>query len=281
MDKMKIASDPRLVYVLLIVVIAVPILTHAVLPVPVTSTTRAVYDFIENLAPDSLVIVSFDYSTSTVPELQPQATIVTQHLFLKPLKILFVGQWTDGPALTDAVLDAINKGSKLYGTDYATLGYIPNSATLIGMTANIQSFFPVDTRGNPTQDLPIIKQFPAARKAALVITFVAGEPGLSQYLQYWQARLNIPVAAGAVASLAPGFMPFYNSQQIVGILISIRAAAEYETIENSQYPQVPVGLSGATSAMVAQSTSHLLIIGMIIVGNVAYFVTQRRKEGAK
>jgi len=281
MSKTNIASDPRLIYVLLILVIAVPILTHAVLPVPVTDTTRAVYNFIENLPPNSLVVVSFDYSTSTVPELQPQATIVAQHLFLKPLKILFVAQWTDGPALTDAVLDAIDKGNKTYGTDYATLGYIPNSATLIGMTANIQSFFPVDTRGNPTQDLPIIKQFPATRQAALVITFVAGEPGLSAYLQYWQARLNIPVAAGAVASLAPGFMPFYNSQQIVGILISIRAAAEYEFLEHAQYSQVPIGLSGATSAMVAQSTSHMLIIVMVIVGNVAYFVSRRRKEGSK
>ena len=281
MRKMDIASDPRLTYVLLILVIVVPILTHAVLPVPVTDTTRAVYDFIENLPPSSLVVVSFDYSTSTVPELQPQATIVAQHLFLRPLKILFVAQWIDGPALTDAVLEAIDRGNKIYGTDYATLGYIPNTATLIGMTADIQSFFPVDTLGNPTQNLPIIKQFPATRQAALVITFVAGEPGLSAYLQYWESRLNIPVAAGSVAALAPGFMPFYNSQQIIGILISIRAAAEYEFLEHAQYSQVPIGLSGATSAMVAQSTSHMLIVLMVVVGNVAYFVRRRGKERSK
>ncbi len=279
MSKMSVVSDPRLLYVLLVLVIAAPILTHAVLPVPVTNPTKAVFDYVESLPPDSLVVLSFDYSTSTVPELQPQATIVTQHVFERPLKVLFVAQWTDGPALTDAVLGAIDKGNKTYGVDYATLGYIPNTATLIGMTANIQSFFPVDTRGNPTSTLPIIKQFPAARQAALVITFVAGEPGLSYYLQYWQSRLNTPVAAGSVASLAPGFMPFYNSGQIVGILISIRAAAEYEFLEHDRYPQVPVGLSGATSAMVAQSTSHMLIVAMVIVGNVAYLV-RRRSGGA-
>jgi len=281
MNKLAIASDPRFIYVLLILVIAVPILTHSLLPVPATETTRAVYDFIENLPTGSLVVVSFDYSTSTVPELQPQATIVTQHLFLRPLKILFIAQWTDGPALTDAVLDAIDKGNKTYGTDYATLGYVPNTATLIGMTADIQAFFPVDTRGNPTKSLPIIEEFPAAREASLVVTFVAGEPGLSLYLQYWQSRLNIPVAAGSVAALAPGYMPFYSSQQIVGILISIRAAAEYEFLEHAQYSQVPVGLSGAPSAMVAQSTSHMLIIAMIVVSNVAYFVNRRKKEVAK
>lgn len=280
MSKMSIISDPRFVYVLLVLVIAIPVLTHTVLPVPVTDSTRAVYDYIENLPENSLVVLSFDYSTSTVPELQPQATIVTQHVFMRPLKVLFVAQWTDGPALTDAVLGAINKGNKQYGVDYATLGYIPNSATLIGMTADIHSFFPVDTRGNPTNTLPIIQQFPGARQTALVVTFVAGEPGLSAYLQYWQSRLNIPVAAGAVASLAPGFMPFYNSHQLVGVLISIRAAAEYEFLEHAEYPQVPIGLSGAASAMVAQSSSHMLIVLMIIVGNVAYFV-RRRKEVSK
>jgi len=269
-------SDPRLIYLLLGLVITVPILTHSVIPVPVTQTTQALYDFIQKLPANSLVVLSFDYSTSVVPELHPQAIVVTQQLFTLPLKVLFVAQWTDGPALADAVLEAVNKGNKTYGVDYATLGYIPNSATLLGMTTDIHQFFPVDTHGNPTDTLPIIKEFPAAKQAALVISFAAGEPGLSQYLQYWQARFNIPVAVGATASSAPGYLPFYNSGQIVGILISIRGAAEYEVLIHR------IGISGATSAMVAQSAAHLLIVAMVIFGNAVYFVGRGRKtEGAK
>ena len=276
MNMSGLRSDPRLIYLLLGLVITVPILTHSVLPVPVTQTTQALYDFIQKLPANSLVVLSFDYSTSVVPELHPQAIVVTQQLFTLPLKVLFVAQWTDGPALADAVLDAVNKGNKTYGVDYATLGYIPNSATLLGMTADLHQFFPVDTHGNPTDTLPIIKEFPAAKQAALVITFAAGEPGLSQYLQYWQARFNIPVAVGATASSAPGYLPFYNSGQIVGILISIRGAAEYEILIHR------MGISGATSAMVAQSAAHLLIVAMVVFGNVVYFVGRdRKKEGAK
>ena len=276
MNMSSLRSDPRLIYLLLGLVITVPILTHSVLPVPVSATTQAVYDFIEKLPANSLVVLSFDYSTSVVPELHPQAIVVTQHLFTRPLKVLFVAQYTDGPALADAVLGAIDKGNKTYGVDYATLGYIPNTATLLGMTTDIHQFLPLDTRGNPTDTLPIIKEFPAAKQAALVITFAAGEPGLSAYLQYWQARFNIPVAVGSTASSAPGYLPFYNSGQLVGILISMRAAAEYEILIHR------MGISGATSAMVAQSTSHLLIVAMVVVGNVAYFVGRgRMKEGAK
>jgi hypothetical protein len=276
MSMSSLRSDPRLIYLLLALVVTVPILTHSVIPVPVTSTTQGLYDFIQKLPADSLVVLSFDYSTSVVPELHPQAIVVTQQLFMRPLKILFVAQWTDGPALADAVLDAIDKGNKTYGVDYATLGYIPNSATLLGMTTDIRQFFPVDTHGNPTDALPIIKEFPAAKQAALVITFAAGEPGLSQYLQYWQARFNIPVAVGATASSAPGYLPFYSSGQLVGILVSIRGAAEYEILIHR------LGISGATSAMVAQSAAHLLIFAMVVFGNVAYFVARgRKKDGAE
>jgi len=276
MNMSGLRSDPRLIYLLLGLVITVPILTHSVIPVPVTQTTQALYDFIQKLPANSLVVLSFDYSTSVVPELHPQAIVVTQQLFTLPLKVLFVAQWTDGPALADAVLDAVNKGNKTYGVDYATLGYIPNSATLLGMTSDIHQFFPVDTHGNPTDTLPIIKEFPAAKQAALVISFAAGEPGLSQYLQYWQSRFNIPVAVGATASSAPGYLPFYNSGLVVGLLISIRGAAEYEILIHR------MGISGATSAMVAQSAAHLLIVAMVVFGNVVYFVGRgRMKEGAK
>ena len=271
--KFNLDTDPRPIYVILILVVAVPILSHAVLPVAVSPTTRQVYDFIENLAatkPNALVIVSFDYSTSLVPELYPQSIVIIQQLFELPLKIIFVAQWTDGPALTESVLDVIDKGSKKYGIDYAELGYIPNLATLIGMTQNLQHFFPIDTKGNPTATLPIIQQFPAGKLASLVVTFAGGEPGLDTYLQYWHTPFNTPIVVGATAISTPSYMPFLNSNQIVGLLISIRGAAEYEFLLNK------VGLSGAGAEMVALSTSQWFIVIAIIFSNLAYFVGKTR-----
>jgi hypothetical protein len=235
------------------------------------------YDFIQNLSPNSLVVESFDYATSVVPELHPQAIIVTQHIFLRPLKVLFVAQDNNGPTLADAVLDAINKGNKSYGVDYANLGWIPNTATLIGMPSNIAKFLPIDTRGNPTASLPIIKEFPAAKAAALVITFDDDGSALYAYLQYWQGSYNIAVAVGATATVAPGFLPFYNSGQLVGVLISVRGAAEYESLLTEQY-NCCMGISGASSAMVALSASQLLIVAMVVFGNAAYFISTSKRE---
>jgi len=271
-------SDPRVIYAILLMVITVPILMHTTVPVPVNPTTLALYQFIQNLPPNSLVVESFDYATSVVPELHPQAIVVTQQIFLRPLKVLFVANDPNGPTLSDAVLDTINKGNKTYGVDYANLGFIPNTASLIGMLSNIAEFLPLDTHGNPTADLPIIKEFPAAKVASLVITFDDDSSSLNAYLQYWQGRANIPVAVGATATLAPGYMPLYSSGQLVGVLFSVRAAAEYETLLHQQY-NCCLGISGASSVMVALSASHFLIVAMVVFGNIAYLIARRTKRG--
>jgi hypothetical protein len=271
-------SDPRVIYAILLIAITIPILMHTTVPVPVNPTTLALYQFIQNLPPNSLVVESFDYATSVVPELHPQAIVVTQQVFLRPLKVLFVANDPNGPTLSDAVLDTINKGNKTYGVDYANLGFIPNPASLIGMLSNIAEFLPLDTHGNPTADLAIIKEFPAAKDASLVITFDDDSSSLNMYLQYWQGRANIPVAVGATATLAPGYMPLYSSGQLVGVLFSVRAAAEYEVLLHQQY-NCCLGISGASSVMVALSSSHLLIVAMVVFGNAAYLIGRRTRRG--
>jgi len=273
-------SDPRVIYAILLIVITVPVLTHYTVPVPINPTTLTLFQFVQNLPPNSLVVESFDYATSVVPELHPQALVFTQQIFLRPLKVLFVALDPNGPTLADAVLDTVNKGNRTYGVDYATLGYIPNTATLIGMLSNIPQFLPFDTRGNPTASLPIIKEFHAAKQASLVITFDDDSSALNFYLQYWEGRGNIPVAVGATATIAPGFMPLYSSGQLVGVLFSVRAAAEYESLLYQNY-NCCLGLSGASSVMVALSASHILIVAMVVVSNLAYFLGRRASKGGK
>ena len=269
-----------MVYAILLIVITVPILMHSSVPVPVDPTTLSLYQFIQKLPPNSLVVESFDYATAVVPELHPQAIVVTQQMFLRPLKVLFVANDPNGPSLSEAVLDTINKNNRTYGVDYANLGYIPNTATLIGMLSNIAEFLPLDTYGNPTASLPIIKEFPAAKQASLVITFDDDSSSLNNYLQYWEGRANIPVAVGATATLAPGYMPLYSSGQLVGVLFSVRGAAEYESLLHQEY-DCCLGMSGASSVMVALSASHLLIVAMVIFANAAFFIGRAAAKRGK
>ncbi len=267
-----LSSDPRLIYVLLAIVLLTPIIARIPMIVPASPTTRAVFDFIEGLPPGAFVVLSFDYSTGLVPELHPQAIVVTQHLFMKQARILLVAQWQDGPALADAVLDAVDKGNAVYGEDYVNLGYIGlSSSVVIGIAQNIRQFYSSDARGTPTGQLKLFDRFPGVKEAALVVSFTGNEPGVGVILQYWQAPFNLAVAVGSTGISAPSYLPFIASRQIIGILISLRAAAEYEALIERP------GISGASAAMVAQSTSHVMIVLAVVVGNVAYLASRHRR----
>jgi hypothetical protein len=255
--------------------IAAPIIARLTFVVPVTPTTQAVYDYIQRLEANSLIVLSFDYSPNSAPELHPQAIVIAQHAFMKQLKIIIVGHWTDGPTLGEAVLESVDKRGAEYGTDYVNLGFIPNVASDIGMTQDFVTVFPRDIRGMPTAEMLLLRLFPNAREAALVVSFTGGEPGINRYLQYWNAPFDIPVAMGSTALAAPGYLPFYDSGQLVGILISLRAAGEYETLIRTD------NISGAASAMVSLSLAHITIVGAVVVGNLALLLSRRNRGGAK
>jgi hypothetical protein len=76
--------------------------------------------------------------------------------------------------------------------------------------------------------------------------------------------------AGCTAVSAPQFMPFVQSGQLKGLLGGLKGAAEYETF--MEYP------GDATKYMASQSIAHLVIILFIIIGNLAFFMKQFRKE---
>jgi hypothetical protein len=65
-------------------------------------------------------------------------------------------------------------------------------------------------------------------------------------------------------------MPYVKNEQLKGILAGMPGAAEYEAL---------IGIRGiATNGMAAQSYGHIVIVLFIILGNLAYFITQRRER---
>jgi len=69
--------------------------------------------------------------------------------------------------------------------------------------------------------------------------------------------------------MATSFFPFLNSGQMVGMVAGLKGAAEYEKLI-----EIP---GRAARGMDAQSIAHLVMIGFIVLGNIAYFMGRRRK----
>ena len=77
------------------------------------------------------------------------------------------------------------------------------------------------------------------------------------------------MGAGVTAVMAPKFYAYVRANQLIGLLGGMKGAAEYEHL---------VGVEGAaTSGMGAQSLVHMTIIGLIVIGNFAYFAGRRKK----
>ena len=100
-------------------------------------------------------------------------------------------------------------------------------------------------------------------------------PGGAATAQVWVRQVaviypDVPVVLGVTAVMTPNIMPYLQSRQIKGLLGGLRPAAEYELLLEAP--------GNAVAMMDAQSAAHITILGFIILGNIAYFVTKPKKQ---
>ena len=84
------------------------------------------------------------------------------------------------------------------------------------------------------------------------------------------AQYGVPMTCGATAVMAPKLFAYVGSKQLQGLLGGMKGAAEFEVLVG--HPDQ------AFRGMDAQSLIHLLIIGLVLVGNIGYFASRRQKR---
>ena len=75
--------DRRYIYLLVWIAVLFPLINPLGLPVSIGKYSTAYYDYIDELPEDSVIMVTFDYGISAMPELYP-LTIGTFHHPLEP-----------------------------------------------------------------------------------------------------------------------------------------------------------------------------------------------------
>jgi hypothetical protein len=282
------ALDPRWLYLLTALCIAIPVAVVAPSPLSITQYTKDMFDYIEKLPPGSLVVLSFDYGGAHA-EIHPQAILVFRHVVKRPVYIYILGMWGEGPIMADQIWRSIDHTgldpenptrliTKEYGKHVVNLGYLATTALIIRIFDTITGAMTQDYYGNPIATLPLVKKFDGIKYASMVISFAAGAPGPGTYLQYWATKKPPPAlvfAVGLPGVSVPGYLPYYDAGKkgdigYIGLLNSLRGAAEYEILLGE------LGLSGAPQAMNAQSAVHYLLVVGIILGNLSYFAKKAR-----
>jgi hypothetical protein len=258
------------------------------LPIPISDLTQNVWDATVALSAGDIVISSFDFGPSTLPENEPQCKA---HLFLCKqlgLRVVALAFWAaGGPLAHDIITEVYGEGyedTAEYGTNIVYLGYVPGAE--VGMRtfgSDTWKAQGTDHYGTSVPELPLMQECKSAADFDLWAEWTSGTPGEQQVIQFvqglhpganpdWPAGI-LPIVAGSTAVSVPGMMPFYTAGQLVGILNGLAGAGEFEFLVNAQYPEYPY-LQGP--GLDAQSVAHVLVILFVVIGNIGWAVSRSR-----
>lgn len=278
--------DRRVINVLLTALVILPFFTRVTIPQNIMPQTQRLFDFIESVPPnDKAVIMTFDYSPQTMPECHPMAKALLKHCFARDIPVIGVSFDPQGPGLAvDAittVVDRINhyatskEDSLVYGKDYVYLGWKSGRiAAMLDMGESISGVFPRDYFGTSVDSFPLMQRIRNYKEVAIAIVLSAAAYP-DDWIRYPQTRYGVNVGAGLTAVMAPKYYPFLQTGQIAGMMSGMKGAAEYENLVLEHGYARELGT--AETGMNSQSMIHILIIVFILLGNIGYFFSRRKK----
>ncbi|MFC1525003.1 hypothetical protein ACFL5I_01300 [Planctomycetota bacterium] len=265
--------DRRIIFLFIGVVVIASYFIRITLPIKYTAPVKDIYDFIEDQEEGACIMVAFDYSPDSMPELNPMSLSFLRHCFKKKLKVIAMTLWAPGAGLAE---EALATTAEEFGAkpeiDYVNLGYkFGTVAVMLGLGSSIVDTFPLDYNKKSTKDMPIFKKIKNYKDVTLLMDFAAGATP-EEWVVYAYTKYDQRLAAGVTAVMAADYYPYLDTGQLVGLINGLKGAAEYENL---------MGKPGeATRGMTPQSAVHLVIIFFIVIGNIGYFMVLRKK-GAK
>ena len=265
--------DRRWIFVVIGLAVLLPLFFPLGLPIRATNATQLVYDAVDDLEPNSKVLVSFEYGPSTKPEIHPMAIGILRHLFTNNQKVYVTCLWPDGQFMAEDALTEIaeQEFGLTYGEDYVLLGFRPgNEAVVKGIVSNLRKLYTTDARGTLVDQIPMMANVNKVKDFDFIFSASAGYPGTIEWVQYAADPTGVPMSTGTTSIQVNDVMPYVQSGQVKGILAGMPGAAEYEAL---------IGSPGiGTSVMDAQSIAHLVIVIFIVFGNITYCIETRRAK---
>jgi len=268
--------DPRLIYFVIIVLTVFVNLFPLGLPISVSTDTKVFVDYLDALPANSIVFFmpewgpthEFTIGTQFRPFLLHlaklnkeknirwvAANIGPDGLILFPLKLKL-------PEVQDAMKDMV------YGVDWAYLGYFAGVETgLAALLKGFSNLFTYDYYGNKIVDLPLIQE---ANKAQDFTVFMASGGGeLGHFIRQIAVAYGKPLAIMTQGICAPEIQP-YMPQLVYAMLTDMKCAAEYEFMIGRPGP--------AIAGMDIQTSIHLFLFLLILVGNVMFFYNRGKEK---
>ncbi|MFQ5453748.1 MAG: hypothetical protein ACE5D6_06140 [Candidatus Zixiibacteriota bacterium] len=255
----------------LFIVIVITMLLNIKLDMKVSPYTQKMYDYLDSLPPGSVLMISFDHEASSLPEIKPIALAVLRHAFAKGHRLIGVSLFAEGTVIGYRLMQKTAKEYKRkYGEDYVYLGFRPQYiAAILAMGESIEAAYPEDYLGNRYDRLELMRQIKNYDDIEAVISIADGSLA-THWIEYGQARYGVKVLGAVTAAMVTTYDPYLASGQMHALVGGLRGAAEYEKLIKRE--------GGGARGMLAQSSAHVYIVFLILLGNFLYFIKRGKKE---
>jgi hypothetical protein len=265
--------DRRILYVLIAVVIATPLLLRpARHPRVVMKEVSDAYATLDKVHRGKVVIISVVYGAGTEAENGPQTEVIMRQLLQKRVPFAILSWDPVGAKLVhDTAVQLSKEYHAKYGTDWVDLGYRPGPiyAVISGMAENFPKVIEHDSRNTKVSKIPMLKNVKNHKGIGAVVE-ITPSGTLGTWIAYFNMPYHIPLVFCPTAVMAAEAYPFLDSGQVNGMLNGVIGAAQYEVLLNRQNER-----TYAAAASWALSAAHIFIIGLIVLGNVGYVLSKR------
>jgi len=260
-----LSIDRRWLYLILFVNIMTFLLAPIRMPASISPPVQKFYDEIEKLQPGDMVMISSNWSASTLAENQPQLEALITHLMRKQARFTIISIEAQSRDISYRLAERITKEKGYqYGEQWVHFGFVPNLVVAIkGMVNDLPNTIKQDVRGKEISKIPALQGVKSLSDYKIVID-VTPSGTVPAWISYSPKNLTILYCPTSV--MAAEAYTYLDSGQIKGMITGAKGAQEYEQL---------LGIRGLGAPFANTiSFSHLLIIFFILLGNFAMLMNR-------
>jgi len=276
MAKKILDVDGRVLFLILFLTVAFPILNPVVLPMSIQTYSQQAYDFANSIPNGSSVFVEGGNIAATDPACGPALSLFVYHMLTKNVKLVFFSLGAEQAFWTQKEIDIgltkLPAGTPaVNGVNWVNLGYISGQESGVSaLAANIRSTVSKDYLGNSVDSIPMLKDINSAKDFKAAFWFGGSEGSVPYAVRQLVMPYSLPTGADCTTNEAPNYSPYLQAGQLQGLFAGVRGSAEYEYLTG--VPGTGLGQAMATNF------GGLYWLILVILGNVLYFITRMRGE---
>jgi hypothetical protein len=277
----------KLVWIVVLLSMLLPSFVQFGLPVAISPMTVEFYDFFENLPEGQTVFIMNSHSLMSYYPLKGALVLTTKLLMEKNCKLVLIAITQEAPVVYPDWMQAANPESYgyKYGEDYVLFGYLAGTEmALAAFAADPWKAYEVDYYGTPLSELPLMQNIHSWEDFDVALGSASSCVLQDMFVRQWCAEgkqnpiddpygPNLATVYIPQSTCAPNTVPYYKANPgIHAMIYGTQGAAELEAEANR------LGL--ATALADAKNLGVIANVGLVILGNIAYFAerNRRRKE---